>query len=448
MSVTDNRPIGIMVAATGIPKEVYNRFEKTLNITTPENFVLNIVTKTEDFTRSKCRNQGILAMLDKCEVIVCVDVDMLVPPGLVKHTIENVKDGTAVWAKCRNLNLVQQDDFHWKEWMKLPVRHGAGSWVAMTVADWLRTGGWDERITSWGGEDDVLRARRKDKGIETKVTDDFPLMHVNHSVRGSRSLTVGMANLNLGRTRPPKNFLTARLPILSPANNHFNIFVTAACTRHCPNCSQRGFTNQNSGYNLSLADLGAWIACTKASGYPPYHSVILTGGEPLLWDNLEEGTRLLCQAKVGRQLNLFSNGDKLEHVTDKLMESLTMLRLSHYGNNDKSIKSLKKRYGNKVVIVDRQRHFPIPTKLAGNEILPAKCSCGGPALLGQQVYGCAMLVTVANELGIDLSKYPESQCKLQVGYLELLAGFPRLNHDCCRGCIGNLLLRKGSVCST
>jgi hypothetical protein len=32
-----------------------------------------------------------------------------------------------------------------------------------------------------------------------------------------------------------------------------------------------------------------------------------------------------------------------------------------------------------------------------------------------------------------------------VGYLELLAGFPRTQHDCCRGCIGNLALRNNAV---
>ncbi len=444
--MTDNRPIGIVVAAVGIPEEICSRFMETLKTTTPEGVVCTIVTETEDFTRSKCRNQGIRSMLGKCRVVVCVDVDMLIPPGLVQYALKTVEDGKALWAKCRNLELALISALHWDEWKSLPVREsGTGSWVAMTVADWLKTGGWDERLTGYGGEDDVLVTRREEQGITTEVTRDFPLMHVNHSDRDQRTTESRLANLKLGTTQPPKNFLTSRLPILGDANNHFNIFTNARCTRDCPQCSQRGFRAVDVGYELSLDDLAEWIECTQASGYLTYRSIILTGGEPLLWPVIEEGARMLNESGLGEQLNLFSNGDCIERVTDDLMESLSTLRLSHYGNNAHGIELLKERYGNKVSVVDRQQHFPIPTKLAGNEVLPAQCGCEGPALMGRRVYGCAMLVTVANEHGIDLSRYPESQCDLQVGYLELLSGFPRTQHNCCRGCIGNLALRNNAV---
>ena len=445
--MNDKRFMGVVVAADSIPEEICNRFVRTLNETTYQGLICSLVSDMPDFTRSKCRNQGILSqiLLGKCSVIVCVDVDMLIPPDLVAYTLANVQDGKALWAKCRNLELKQEDKLTWTDWLKLPVREsGTGSWVAMTTSDWLKTGGWDERLTGYGGEDDALVIRRKEKGIETRVTCDFPLMHVNHLARHNQTTKERLENLELGKTQPPKNYLTAKLPILDNANNHFNIFTTSRCTRSCPQCSQRGF-RKDKAYGLPIANLEEWIDCTKKSGYPLYDSVILTGGEPLLWDNLEEGVHLIAQAKVGKQLSLFSNGDRLDLVTDSLMESLTTLRLSHYGNNTTKIKSLKECYGSKVTIIERQQHYPIPTELAGDEVLPAQCGCEGPALIGRQVYGCAMLVTVANELGIDLTEYPESQCKLQVGYLELLAGFPRTRHDCCRGCIGNLSLRKNTV---
>ena len=444
--MSDNRPLGIVVAATGIPKKICDRFIETLTETTPANCICELVTETEDFSRAKCRNQGILFLMGKCRVIVCVDIDMLVPPGLAEYTLENVQDGEALWAKCRNLRSDQAKTLDWKGWMNLPVREcGMGSWVAMTTADWLRVGGWDERLTGYGGEDDTLVLRREEKGIKTKTTRAFPLMHVNHQDRHHRTTEERLANLDLGRTQPTENFLTGKLVTLSPTHNHFNVFTTSRCTRDCPQCSQRGFRIRCKDFDLPLSDLAIWIACTKESAYPLYDSVILTGGEPLLWKNVEEGARLLRQAEVSHQLNLFSNGDCLDRVTDRLMESLTTLRLSHYGNNTKNIKSLKKRYGSKVAIVNQQQHFPIPTSLADTSVLPAKCGCEGPALIGNRVFGCSMLATVANEFGIDLAQYPESHCKLQVGYLELLANFPRTRHDCCRGCIGNLALRKNPV---
>lgn len=444
--MSDTRPLGIAVAATGIPKEVCDRFTETLRRTTSSDFICELVTETEDYSLSKCRNQGILSLMGRCRVVVCVDVDMLVPPGLVDYALENTQDGKAVWAKCRNLEPDQLEDLDWDKWINLSVREcGTGSWISMTTADWLRVGGWDERITSYGGEDDTLVIRRKEKGIETKITRAFPLIHINHQERHHRTTEERLENLNLGLTQPTENFLTGKLSTLEPAHNHFNIFTTTRCTRDCPQCSQRGFRAWSDCHSLSLVDLTTWIACTKESAYPLYDSVILTGGEPLLWENAEEGAHLLRQAEVSHQLNLFSNGDCLDRVTDGLMESLTTLRLSHYGNNTRKVGSLQKRYGSKVSVIDRRQHFPIPTSLADTSVLPARCGCEGPTLIGQRVYGCSMLVTVANEFGIDLAQYPESHCRLQVGYLELLACFPRTRHNCCRGCIGNLSLRKNLV---
>ncbi|KKL26533.1 hypothetical protein LCGC14_2394320, partial [marine sediment metagenome] len=96
--------------------------------------------------------------------------------------------------------------------------------------------------------------------------------------------------------------------------------MTAKCTRDCPECSQRGFRRSNHGYVASLEAIEKWIGCTKDSGYAPYRSLILTGGEPLLWENLEEGVRLLRESGLGQQVNLFTNGDPSELVTDSLMD--------------------------------------------------------------------------------------------------------------------------------
>jgi len=453
----DNRPLGIVVAAVGISKEVLGRFVDTLYRTTPLTaFKLYVVTEasvptppgTSAFRVSFWRNDGILKALGSCHQIVCVDVDSLVPSGLVEYTRHKTSPGTAVWAQTRNLPLENVSDWDWEKWVWRPARVGAsGSWVAMHASDWMKVGGWDERLTGHGAEDDIMALRREQLGIRTIASRQFPLMHVNHPDRDLRVAGGNLDNLRIGTEPPPKNYLTARLPVLDHYNNHFNFLVTSHCTRDCPECSQRGFRKwASAGYSLSLSRIEEWIQCTKASGYPPYRSLILTGGEALSWDHVEEGARLLRESGTGELVNLFTNGDLVERATDKLMESLSVLRVSHYGNNASAIARLQKRYGAKVDVAHRQRHYPIPKVLgATEEVLPAKCACEGPGLVGGQVYGCSMLPTVAEEFGLDLSEYPESHCQLQVGYLEMLAGFPRTRHDCCRGCIGNYAFRQQTV---
>jgi hypothetical protein len=439
-----SRQLGIVAAAVGIHEKIVHRFLSVSQHSGPD-LRVHVVTELEPFTRAAARNEGILEVLDTCDIIVCTDIDMLVPYQLVDYTRSVVRDGVALWAKCRNVWAGHQDITD-PAIMRRPVREdGTGSWIAMTTADWLNVGGWDERITTYGGEDDVLAIRRDEANIHTETTAEFPLLHVNHPRRRGHGWQTGQANLDLGKTPPPRNFLTGRRWQLDEYHNHFNIFVTSRCTRRCPECSQRGLQQAFPDYELTMGQLEEWIRCTQQSGYRKYTSVILTGGEPLLWPHLEEAVEMLAASEVAEQINVFTNGDRAEAVTDAMMASISTLRISHYGDNKSAIGDLKKRYGHKVVAVPRQRHFRLPQKLSGPEVLPADCQCQGPALIGSTVYGCAMLVTVAEELGLDLEKYPESYCRLQVGYLELLAGFPRVNHECCRGCIGNRKLRREAV---
>jgi hypothetical protein len=397
----------------------------------------------ETLCRSMARNRGITALLPHCRVIVCVDLDCLIPPGLVEATLETVADGRAVWCLCRNVEVDRVGNpIDFDQLWFLPKRTaGFGSWVGMTAADWIRIGGWDERLTQWGGEDELVKERRAAMNIETRLLD-FPLLHVNHPARDGDPgwrLSGNMKNLEIGRQPAPRNWLTARLPV-DPYHNHFSLFVTGSCNRACPQCSQRGLMRADPTYQMGLEEVEAFIIATQASGYQKYRSLIITGGEPLLWKHIEPALEMLWEAGLAEQINVFSNGQAHQRVTRHVMDHITTLRLSRYADNAESISVLQAAYGAKIRVVDQLSHFDLPTALLPESVLPAKCVCEGWALYNGRVYGCPNLLAVSREQGVELTE--ESVCPLRVGYRELLARFPRTTHPLCRACIGNEKVRN------
>lgn len=198
------QPIGVVAAAIDIPEEIVQRFLASFG----EGDIVHIersMGSETTFSKSMALNRGIRALAPECRAIVCTDIDMLVPPGLLSRTAAVVTPGTCVWALCRNIEPSEATPRAWNQWLSRPLRKtGAGSWVGMVTEDWARSGGWDERLHGWGGEDYIFRGDRKAVGIVDAKITDLALMHVNHP---RRTLRRAKQNMRIGRTRPPRNWL-------------------------------------------------------------------------------------------------------------------------------------------------------------------------------------------------------------------------------------------------
>ena len=207
--------VGIIVIAVGIENPVIERFASTLDDSAIKPYTLKIVTSESYMengllNKSKALNDGLRQMLDNNDIVACTDIDMLIPPGLVQHTLDNLKRSTNLWAVCRNISEDKILPREWKEWCNLPLRKtGTGSWNAMYKEDWFKSGGWDERLVGWGGEDEVFYARREQMGIKNIMCNQLPLMHVNHLSRQNKDKHKlgNMEALELGLSGPQRNWI-------------------------------------------------------------------------------------------------------------------------------------------------------------------------------------------------------------------------------------------------
>ncbi|MGQ9822761.1 MAG: hypothetical protein ACUVQK_12935 [Thermogutta sp.] len=424
--------IGIAIAAVGIPDQTARRCYQSLadaRIAVP--YRVHVQTTCEgQFSRSAARNQAILALIPHCDQIVCLDVDCLVPPGLIELAAENIRDGRAVWTLVRKIPTFD-GQYRWDEWRQIrPWPWGTGAFVGMTAADWLLVGGWDERIITWGSEDDILRNRRQELGIRTLKLTYWPLVHMAHPpYPGDRR---SGANMRIGRTAPPGNWLTGRIRILRAANNLY-LWVTAQCQRQCPRCSQAVLRQAAPGYQMPLEEVNELIQAVRGSGYGPFRTVCLVECDALLWSHLEEGTRRLAEAGLG-PVRVFTNGLAVERA-ETAAPHVSEFRVLAYQWTTAAVQTLRARYGKKVYVVDSRTHWALPSGPYGGEMLPADCVGPGYLVYERHVYACCNSPSIPMALGTPICEVP--RCRLQPGFIEALLPLRQRVDWYCRACIGN-----------
>lgn len=421
--------VGIAIAAVGIRPEIIYRCYRALSdakIGIP--YRVHIQTTCEGgFSRSAARNQAILALMPYCDKIICIDVDCLVPPGLIEHAAKNIWDGRAVWALARKIADFD-GQYHWEDWKNIELWfNSTGTFIGMTTADWLLIGGWDERIITWGGEDDVLVLRRREHNIKTFKITEWPLVHVNHEYRG-RNFRHARENRQIGSTPPPKNYLSGRLPIDTRSHKLY-IWVNGP---HQSFSDMSHLPPQIQDYQMNLDEVEGCIEAIRSSGYSPFHQIIITGKQPLLWNNLVPCLQALHTAQLGA-LEVHINDIDTTKIR-KIIDFIDCLQISYHGQLQEQAVELCQQYAPKVRIVKRHKqprlHGPY-----GNELLPADCACPGYLLYNGYFYPCYNIPSIAFEVNRPLEQVP--RCRVQPGFIELLTLSRRSLGPFCRTCPDN-----------
>jgi len=191
--------VGLVSVAIDIEEDVKNRFkyyyEKAsknssydceLKIITDDKY--KIFFEGEVFlNKSKAINDGVKFFIENnFDIIIQVDIDCVIPKGLIDLSVEWALKGYNFHAIVRN---VDKEDLSLLETNKdyfynLPFRESSkGCWNAMTQTMWKESGGFNEEIKGWGYEDEEFHDRLMKKNIKIKRLSTLLLLHVNHEIR-------------------------------------------------------------------------------------------------------------------------------------------------------------------------------------------------------------------------------------------------------------------------
>ncbi|MCG3180035.1 MAG: hypothetical protein BIFFINMI_02389 [Phycisphaerae bacterium] len=181
--------VGIVVVAYKLPKEL-ERFSTHLTGYRVEAITERDITFQDDglFNKAACLNMGLKRLINEgCDIIIQTDVDLIIPPELVDYTALHTGD-KHLWCP-RTTN----------------VRRNPGAFNALSSANWVRVGGFDERCKGWGGEDNILHTRCRELGIK-RVELPNCLTHIDHPDRVWRKSDRAKQNYSFRLSKQP-NYL-------------------------------------------------------------------------------------------------------------------------------------------------------------------------------------------------------------------------------------------------
>jgi hypothetical protein len=188
-------------------------------------------------------------------------------------------------------------------------------------------------------------------------------------------------------------------------------------------------------YQMSLEEIEHLIEASEQSNYK--FDFVLTGGEPMLWNNLNAGLNLLRKSKITNNITMFSNAMFYEKLSKETIDLLTSIRISHYFYNDKHIKEFKQKYPDKVAVVDRVKFWANPDQPISNSL---PCECLNPEILyyNYHVYACPHSLSIAQHNGSTVPLANKISKNFMHGLKEIKANQAK---EICTMCISNKKVR-------
>ena len=243
-----------------------------------------------------------------------------------------------------------------------------------------------------------------------------------------------------------------------------SIKTTSLCNRRCKNCSVISWMDANPNFHTSIKQVENLIKYSKESNYH-WEYILLSGGEPLLWKNCLEGTKLLYESGICSRLILLTNGLQIKSETlrfiDKIIRNVHEFRISMYNDNTRNIAlaeeyfgKFKNPYGNPTLnVVDRQIHLKPVTwgEAFGDsptDLLPADCTCKAYSMLGDEVWYCGPMHSIILKESKDfrnLESFMWESYKTKIAYGKHFLNYIKVYEDnfiSCEYCISNAKVAK------
>jgi organic radical activating enzyme len=218
------------------------------------------------------------------------------------------------------------------------------------------------------------------------------------------------------------------------------LLVTSDCDAQCPHCSVRPWMLRHNGYHMSMDEVQKFIDVSKKSGYE-YDSIPLLGGEPMIWDNILNGIRLLKSSGITKKIKITTNGltfiEKYKVRNDNILQLIDNLTFSLYHGNAKNLQFIydnHREYLDKIKVYNGTERFINPVKPM-RQSRPAKCACKGYTVFDDKVGFCSPAITMCVDDNLWVPLRP--------GFIEDVENIKgKYKWRSCTLCIGNVKVRK------
>ena len=181
------------------------------------------------------------------------------------------------------------------------------------------------------------------------------------------------------------------------------VWVTSDCNLHCKFCSQTYTREVFKNYQMSMEEVITIVRSLKKRKIH-INTIELTGGEPSLWENIEEGVKAF--KTVCDTVTLVTNGNAPEKILN--------LNLKHWIVSASQATKIQMEYYSKhnkmgVIVYNRHLHKQLPTEVI-KDSLPANCCVSQDCFnvpqesflyISGKVYYCCNAFAISKEVGLN-----------------------------------------------
>lgn len=228
-----------------------------------------------------------------------------------------------------------------------------------------------------------------------------------------------------------------------------SIKTTMRCQRRCKNCTVVPLMDAYPDYEMCMSDLTSLIEMSTKNNIQ-WKYILLSGGEPLLWDRVVNGARYLYHSRITNDLKLLTNAMAVSEdtlgVIEELLSIVDHFRVSRYNNNGAQIDLLRKHFGSRIEVEDRSVHI-IPPIEPVKDSLPADCRCKAYSMFNGFIDSCGPARTIHAWIDRPLRGYmygqPPFLCRIY-DFKKYFVDVPldRYSLNACQYCIANAKVQK------
>lgn len=170
------------------------------------------------------------------------------------------------------------------------------------------------------------------------------------------------------------------------------------------------------------------------------HSLSFTGGEPTLWDYLEEGCRIARKFigdKTLLKVFVITNGSNPGRII-KLKDVISGIFVTGYSDNLKNICELHDEFGKRCCVWPHEWFIkPLDYILPSEKRRHFRCLCQGPLYYAGRMYSCSMIPAMIKKFGASCVN-KKSNCAVNPDWTLKL----NWQQECCWGCVSNNAVKR------
>jgi organic radical activating enzyme len=220
------------------------------------------------------------------------------------------------------------------------------------------------------------------------------------------------------------------------SRHKLSLYTTSVCNLDCPECIMQHIMKYNFKYQMTLEEIENLIYYSEKSRYG--FDFVLTGGDPLLWKNMEECLLRLKKTPITKSIIMFTNGMFYKNLNDTIVSCLDSIRVSNYEGNEEHMKEIKRLYPEKVRIVERTEFWVNPSAPVPNSS-PMECLNPEHMFYNNKIYACPHALSIVKHNGsqVQISK------DLEIDFLHDIQIIKKgQDREVCSMCISNNKVRK------